>query len=247
MCSNYGNGAYCLRSSSNQSVCCCPKGFGGPPCDKIYQCYPDTCLNGGSCVPDVNNLFKCQCLPGSYGIRCETKCAVDFYGANCDKKCVQSDSCETGHFGCDSSGEQICKPNWLGSNCQAKTISPVVDPECPNNILSNGGCYNGGTCSKKGCCCASGFTGPYCQQQVDNCIGNQCANNATCINGVNKYTCSCPAGYSGQYCSVSLNPCLNGPCVNGFCIVSAASSSGYYCNCNPGWTGVSCNQMLDNW
>jgi len=40
------------------------KGFGGPPCTKIYQCYPTTCLNGGKCVSGKDNTYSCQCLPG---------------------------------------------------------------------------------------------------------------------------------------------------------------------------------------
>ena len=160
---------------------------------------------------------------------------------------MQSDDCTTGHYTCNTNGQQICRPNWLGTNCNAKTISPVVDPECPNNILSNGGCYNGGTCFNKGCCCAAGFTGPYCQTQIDNCVANKCFNNATCLNGINTYSCACPTGYTGQYCSVSLNPCQNNPCGNGICTPSAASSTGYFCNCFSGWTGVSCLTMLDNW
>lgn len=39
-------------------------GFGGPPCTKIYQCYPTTCLNGGTCVSGKDNTYSCQCLPG---------------------------------------------------------------------------------------------------------------------------------------------------------------------------------------
>jgi hypothetical protein len=63
---NYVNGSYCYRTSNvpSASVCCCPKGFGGPPCNKIYQCYPDTCLNGGTCKAAANGLFECACPPG---------------------------------------------------------------------------------------------------------------------------------------------------------------------------------------
>jgi hypothetical protein len=114
-------------------------------------------------------------------------------------------------------------------------------------MLSNGGCYNGGTCFNKGCCCAPGFTDPFCGTQIDNCVKNMCANNASCINGVNKYTCVCPLGYTGQYCQISLNPCQNNPCGNGVCTPSEASSIGYYCNCFSGWTGISCKLLLDNW
>ena len=161
--------------------------------------------------------------------------------------CFQSDDCLNGHWTCNSLGNRICKTNWLGSNCNAKTISPVVDPECPNNLLNNGGCYNGGTCCNKGCCCAPGFTGGYCETQIDNCKNNVCANNATCINSINSYTCSCPNGFTGQFCQIALNPCQNSPCNNGICYPTPSSISGFYCNCNPGWTGTTCNNILNNW
>ena len=180
---------------------------------------------------------------------------------------MKSDDCTNGHWTCDANGQRVCKSNWLGSGCNAKTISPVVDSECPNNILSNGGCYNGGTCFNKGCCCAPGFTGkltsmkklpllilikikisdPYCKTQIDNCIGNACANNATCVNGINSYTCLCPTGYTGQFCHISLNPCKDNPCTNGVCKLAADSNTGYYCSCFAGWTGQTCNTILNNW
>ena len=182
-----------------------------------------------------------------YGIRCETVCPPNFYGSTCSIECLKNDDCANGHWTCNSSGDRVCKMNWLGSNCNAKTISPVVDPECPNNLLNNGGCYNGGTCCNKGCCCAPGFTGQYCQTQVNNCIDNGCANNATCINGINAYTCSCPTGFTGQFCQIALNPCQNSPCNQGICYPTPSSASGFYCICNSGWTGTMCNNILDNW
>jgi hypothetical protein len=95
----------------------------------------------------------------TYGTRCETVCPPNFYGQNCEINCVESDDCVNGHWRCDQTGKRLCKPNWLGVNCNTKTVAPIVDPECPNNMFTNGGCYNGGTCFQKRCCCASGFTG----------------------------------------------------------------------------------------
>ena len=36
----------------------------------INDCVNHTCLNGGSCVDDVNN-YTCRCVPGFKGDRCE--------------------------------------------------------------------------------------------------------------------------------------------------------------------------------
>ncbi len=104
-----------------------------------------------------NGLNACQCPPGTYGIRCETVCPTNLYGPHCNVSCVINET--NSRWTCDSNGNKVCKTNWLGANCNAKAMSPVVDPECPNNLLNNGGCYNGGTCFNKGCICAAGFTG----------------------------------------------------------------------------------------
>ncbi|XP_013395866.1 fibropellin-1-like [Lingula anatina] len=42
----------------------------------------------------------------------------------------------------------------------------------------------------------------------DNCIGNSCRNNGTCIPSEKNYTCRCLPGYSGDRCEkVNKNPC----------------------------------------
>ena len=40
-----------------------------------------------------------------------------------------------------------------------------------------------------------------CVSDIDDCIDAQCADGATCMDGINDYTCHCPAGYTGKYCA----------------------------------------------
>ena len=35
---------------------------------------------------------------------------------------------------------------------------------------------------------------------IDNCLGVQCLNNATCANSLNAFTCQCVSGYTGALC-----------------------------------------------
>ncbi|KAG8293886.1 hypothetical protein J6590_007552 [Homalodisca vitripennis] len=60
-------------------------------------------------------------------------------------------------------------------------------------------CINGGQCedpmTSYKCNCSAGFTGEFCQQDIDECLESQCANGATCVDLQANYTCQCPPGY----------------------------------------------------
>ena len=47
------------------------------------------------------------------------------------------------------------------------------------------------------CYCVPGYTGTYCQVDINECLSSPCANNATCIDRVNAYECKCPLGFNG--------------------------------------------------
>lgn len=69
-----------------------------------------------------------------------------------------------------------------------------------------------------------------------------CANGATCLDGVNRFSCVCPAGFSGRFCTVNLDDCTSEPCQNGArCLDRAA---GFRCVCPPGFVGATCERSL---
>lgn len=69
-----------------------------------------------------------------------------------------------------------------------------------------------------------------------------CANGATCLDGVNRFSCLCPSGFSGRFCSVNLDDCSGQPCLHaGRCIDQVGS---FRCVCQPGYGGTICEKPL---
>ena len=54
-------------------------------------------------------------------------------------------------------------------------------------------CRNSGQCLDAGsthyCRCQAGYTGSYCQEQVDECSPNPCQNGAVCTDYLGGYSC----------------------------------------------------------
>ena len=72
-------------------------------------------------------------------------------------------------------------------------------------------CRNSGLCVDTGnthfCRCQAGYTGSYCEEQVDECSPNPCQNGATCTDYLGGYSCEVGAtegrdaqGESSSYC-----------------------------------------------
>ena len=73
---------------------------------------------------------------------------------------------------------------------------------------------------------------------VDECENNECSNNSTCIDGINKYSCQCLPGFRGQFCQTDINECLSEPCVHGIC---EDGINDYTCTCRKGYSGKRCH------
>lgn len=71
------------------------------------------------------------------------------------------------------------------SNVSFSTDSPGV----PVDLL----CQNSGICTSVGnthrCQCAVGYTGSYCEEQLNECVSNPCKHGATCIDFIGGYRC----------------------------------------------------------
>jgi len=72
-----------------------------------------------------------------------------------------------------------------------------------------------------------------------------CANGGVCnvVNG--QEVCWCQLGFSGSNCEVQgiVGRCYQGLCLAGSCYEQTIGASTYaYCQCTPGYTGITCNQ-----
>ncbi|XP_069676734.1 low-density lipoprotein receptor-related protein 1 isoform X1 [Periplaneta americana] len=133
----------------NDPDCKCPV---EQPAECHNSCYPDQCLNGGTCIT-VNGEPFCKCT-GEYGGK---DCSLHYGLQNpCQDYCKQNGICTLTAHGpmCH------CLVGWTGSRCEERSAC-------------KGYCFNGGTCQespdpslKPSCICPSTNTGDRCQSPV---------------------------------------------------------------------------------
>ncbi|KAM7412809.1 hypothetical protein PAMA_020270 [Pampus argenteus] len=137
------------------------------------------------------------------------------------------------------------------------TISHITSDPCLTSP-----CQNGATCNKKiyishdvavlesmavifvspqkeilNCTCPAGFTGPLCEEDINECEMSPCENEGTCVNTPGGFYCQCQTGFSGPVCSSDVDECLKLKCKNGG--TCSPTRNGYHCYCVPGFEGVS--------
>ncbi|XP_072266426.1 protein delta homolog 2 [Pyxicephalus adspersus] len=185
---------------------------------KAEECAELCDLYHGHCDQDG----VCRCDPGWDGPYCED--------------CVRMPGCI--HGVCHQPWQCMCQSGWAGNFCDKGEW----------NILSRDmkfPCLNGGTCHDENgfadaltCRCLAGYVGRLCETDVDDCLMRPCANGATCIDGVNRFSCECPYGFQGRFCTVNIDDCVGQPCHNGGRCFDRVGD--YECYCAEGFTGKSC-------
>ena len=52
----------------------------------------------------------------------------------------------------------------------------------------------------------SGFGGPECNFEYNECESNPCTNGGPCLDRVGEFQCICPVGYAGSRCETQVHP-----------------------------------------
>lgn len=138
----------------------------------------------------------------------------------------------------------MCSLCQNGAFCKQKTKKPTFTPLLTSTKSNLNSLALLRSLIDFTCYCVPGYTGTYCQIDINECLSSPCSNNSTCIDGINTYECKCPPGFTGDHCEININECESSPCnSNGGKCVDLVD--GYYCSCNPGFTGPTCSINID--
>lgn len=86
------------------------------------------------------------------------------------------------------------------------------------------------------CSCPRGYTGVYCEEDIDYCVGHRCSEHGVCVDRRHNFTCICTLGFEGPLCELETDDCGSFPCASGATCVDLISD--YRCQCPPGFEGM---------
>jgi hypothetical protein len=92
--------------------------------------------------------------------------------------------------------------------------------------------------------CPAGYSGIFCQTNVDDCAAKPCMHGAECFDGINGFRCRCAPGFYGALCQFDYDECTSSPCVAGATCINLVN--GYRCNCPPGVTDATCSRSSND-
>ncbi|EJD76527.1 hypothetical protein LOAG_16543 [Loa loa] len=174
------NAGRCISKGSS-AVCICPEENSGEFCENTNICKTEPCMNGGKCLADFTNTsnFKCICDGRFNGTRCE----LTIHGMECVPECMAGETCM------QRNGTVTC----------IKTQTSCDD--CVHSLR----CIENGEYAV--CVCDTSWTGPKCDQRIEECQNLSCTHHQICRNELTSTgtitSCGCAPGLTGINCDIN--------------------------------------------
>uniref|UniRef100_A0A803SUN5 Protein delta homolog 2 n=1 Tax=Anolis carolinensis TaxID=28377 RepID=A0A803SUN5_ANOCA len=167
-----------------------------------------------------------------------SRCDPGWDGASCEQ-CVRMLGCI--HGTCHQPWQCICQSGWAGKFCDKDVHICEHQPPCQNGaecIYDRDGEYS--------CLCLEEFHGKDCELKTGpyDCLMQPCANGATCLDGMNRFSCQCQAGFEGRFCTINIDDCANQPCRNGAKCYDRIND--FDCLCPEGFVGKTCDSRTSD-
>jgi len=255
-CTKCPDGTYTKGEGSKSLADCLPLcGWGTFSATGLVPCL--TCpKNTYSEIPPVSGSTVCS------------TCSVDTFTyssgasspADCRAKCPSGTYSETGLEPCSPCPVNFYQSKSGATNCSEcpsnqRTIRPgALSAEACQSVSCEGTnkvCKHGGICliqnHDSSCYCPAGFTGKFCEVDINECDSNPCYNDGTCIDQPQGYICKCQPGYTGLQCQLETSECSDGlnPCPERAMCQDLPGRGTTKCLCRSGYEGTSCNVTVD--
>ncbi|XP_037922140.1 protein crumbs isoform X2 [Hermetia illucens] len=264
------NSGHC-KNPSEEYACECSPGYEGDDCSlNIDECLTANCTNNSTCIDGIAS-YSCVCLPGYEGDLCEYEineclsmpchnggactdlvagfscnCTEEYAGPQCDiLKLVTCDNnpCHNGSTCLD--GYNSTTGNNFTCVCMPGLQGPFCDmPFCKVQPCKNGFCLSGEPLQPPKCQCSIGYTGKYCEIEINECESQPCQNNGQCIDSIGSFECNCTnTGFNGVLCENDIDECVmeriscggKGLCIN--------TRGSFKCQCPEDTCGPNCDQV----